>query len=1049
MEISPQQWDRVKELFEAALECSPAQRASFLLQHERDEVVRKEVVRLLAEHDDLHGFLSTSPYFDARVPATESERRIEAGRVLAGRFQIVNFVAAGGLGEVYKAEDLLLGRTVALKFLFKEQSADHPSLERLRSEAKVASSLNHPNICTVYDFGEDAGRAFIAMEFLEGETLCARLRKGPLPVEETLKIAIPIARALDAAHHKGMIHRDLKPGNILLAETGVKLLDFGLARKANQNAREAETASVITNAERVVGTLPYMSPEQLRCEELDAHADIFAFGAVLYEMLTGANAFQRRSSSETVSAVLHEEPRPLKDFAKHVPRDLEGIVRRCLRKQSSERYASMQDVEQDLKGCLARTATSEVTLGLLLRQGKKPAVAIPLLLGLVLSAGLSGWWLHHNSRTRWARYQALPQIARLIEAERVSEAYGLAVQAERYIPNDPVLLKSWDQISYITSIHTTPPGASVYRKNYGAGDWEFVGFSPLEKRRFPSVDSRWKFEMKGFVTVERAAFTDYLSDSMSIIMTEEGKAPSGMVHVTIQGPGSTESVPVSLYFVPGFTDLPPVPLENYWIDKYEVTNRQFKAFLDAGGYENPAYWDQEFRRDARLLPWRKAMAFFRDATGRPGPATWAQGEYPSGQDDFPVSGVSWYEAAAYAKSVGKSLPTIYHWKVAATRLASASIIPASNFSGRGPSRVGGYQGVSEFGAYDMAGNVKEWILNQNSSGNRYVLGGAWNEPSYVFLNVDARSPFDRSTNIGFRCAKYSLSAEYAKAAGVIDPKLRDYAKEKPVADDVFRVIKNLYAYDKTPLNSRVESVQQAENWSRQKITYDAAYGKERIIAYLYLPRKTSPPFQAVIYFPGANAVEVPSSDNQPELEVFDFVIRSGRAVLFPVYKGTYERADGFRFGSKNTSNFRDHMIAWAKDFRRSIDYLETRPDINVRRLGYLGWSWGAAMGAILPALDSRPKALVLICPGFYMQEIFPEADPFNFAPRVTAPVLMLNGRYDFVFPPNSSQEPMFRLLGTPNENKRRVVYDTAHDIPTNEFVKESLDWLDRYLGPVK
>jgi cephalosporin-C deacetylase-like acetyl esterase len=243
---------------------------------------------------------------------------------------------------------------------------------------------------------------------------------------------------------------------------------------------------------------------------------------------------------------------------------------------------------------------------------------------------------------------------------------------------------------------------------------------------------------------------------------------------------------------------------------------------------------------------------------------------------------------------------------------------------------------------------------------------------------------------------------------VIDREVREYAKEKSVSDEVFHAFKNLYAYDKTPLNARVESVKQEDDWYLQKITYDAAYGNERIIAYLYIPRKASPPFQVVVYFPGGDALFESSSDNHPQLGAFDFVVKSGRAVLFPVYKGTYERADGYELGSKNTSKYRDHMIAWVKDFRRSIDYLETRQDIDASRLGYLGVSWGGAMAAILPALDPRPKAMVLNGPGFYMQKIFPEADPFNFAPHVTTPVLMLNGRYDFIYPPDSSQEPFSR-----------------------------------------
>jgi cephalosporin-C deacetylase-like acetyl esterase len=152
---------------------------------------------------------------------------------------------------------------------------------------------------------------------------------------------------------------------------------------------------------------------------------------------------------------------------------------------------------------------------------------------------------------------------------------------------------------------------------------------------------------------------------------------------------------------------------------------------------------------------------------------------------------------------------------------------------------------------------------------------------------------------------------------------------------------------------------------------------------------------------------------------------------------------------RNTSAYRDHVIAWSKDLGRSIDYLETRPDIDSSKLAYEGTSWGGAMGSVLPAVEDRIRALVLLVPGFYLKKCFPEVDQLNFAPRVKVPVLMLNGRFDFVFPVVSSQEPMFRLLGTPKEQKRRVVYETGHDIPRNELIKETLDWLDRYLGAVK
>jgi cephalosporin-C deacetylase-like acetyl esterase len=357
------------------------------------------------------------------------------------------------------------------------------------------------------------------------------------------------------------------------------------------------------------------------------------------------------------------------------------------------------------------------------------------------------------------------------------------------------------------------------------------------------------------------------------------------------------------------------------------------------------------------------------------------------------------------------------------------------------------------GVYDMAGNVKEWALNEAMSGKRFIMGGAWDDPTYMFNDADARSPFERSPKFGFRCAKYTLTGGEAKANDAITVKLRKYGSEEPVSEELFQAYKEMYSYDKTPLNAKVESVQEAEDWKQEKISFDAAYGEERVIAYLFLPKKSSPPYQAVVHFPGAAAAHMRSSakslsDFFPD---FDFIIKGGRAVLFPIYKGTFERGGGPKpeYWPNTSSFYRDSVIMWSKDLGRSIDYLETRPDIDRNKLAYEGCSWGAAMGALLPAVETRFKALLLISPGFYLQERLPEVDQVNFAPRVKAPALMLNGRLDFIWPPSIAQEPMFRLLGTSQEHKRRVVYDTGHDIPRPEMIKESLNWLDRYLGPVR
>jgi serine/threonine protein kinase/dienelactone hydrolase len=775
--------------------------------------------------------------------------------------------------------------------------------------------------------------------------------------------------------------------------------------------------------------------------------------------------------------------------------DLDWIVMRCLEKDRTRRYDTANGLAMDVQRYLgnepvvARPPSTVYLLQKLVSRHKvgfiaSAAVLAAVVIGSVLTTAQALRALRaermqnelresvHQAeaqaitarrtaeerdqrleKIRWARETALPEINRLRASLDMIGAFKLATEVEKYLPEDPDITGLWPRISFRASIETTPPGARFYLKPYRnpSAEWEFLGVTPIKNVLLGRDIYRWRIEKPGYATIERAggitptspltrtnATTEY-----RIILDRVEDIPPGMVRVEA-GPGG----------LPRSLQSDRVQVERFLIDRHEVTNREFKEFVDRGGYTNPRFWRQRFFKDGKELSPDDAIAIFHDATGKPGPATWRDGKFPVGQDDFPVTGVSWYEAAAYAESVGKRLPSIYHWMRAATG-AAQFIAELSNFAGRGPAAVGTYQGITTCGACDMAGNAREWCWNEaepSDTGNRYILGGSSDESAYMFFNeTDAVSPFDRSAANGFRCVL--LSPETS-----IDPRWdapavsyrREPADQKPASDETFQIYRSLFTYDHTELDAKIVDTEEVEkSWRRQRVSFRTGYGGERMDALIFLPKNTPPPYQIVLFFPGSGALTSRTNDVvRPEF--CDSIVKSGRVFVYPIYKATHERGDGRTLPDyqRAKNDFRDLFVQWSKDLGRTIDYLETRTDLQSDKMAYLGFSLGAAAGFIFPAIEDRFKASILVSGGIWVVEVLPEINQFHYAPRITVPTLMLNGRFDFVFL-EPGQRQLFRLLGTPAEHKRHVLVDSGHIMRIDPVEPELLGWLDRYLGPVK
>ncbi len=697
------------------------------------------------------------------------------------------------------------------------------------------------------------------------------------------------------------------------------------------------------------------------------------------------------------------------------------------------------------------------------RTQRRTSVIAAIATVLVFGIAATAWFVVDHNRKQAFITQGLTNIESLARSTKYMEAYRLGVDVER--AGGAALLTDAIRESYSRAIDvtSTPEGAAIafreYKPQASDAPWIEIGAAPIAKVRVPRGVLEWRAMLpqrqKHTLTSQTTT-----GDKLAFSLPATGSKEAEMVPVP---EGKSE-----IGGVWGLSVVRGVKLNAFAIDRTEVTNQQFAAFVKAGGYSREEFW-QLFQDGAKTLSFVDAMARFKDATGRAGPANWRLGSYADGEADLPVRGVSWHEASAYAAFAGKSLPSIYHWYFADsandTWTLMPALLPSANFEATsakaGPRAAAASRVVSRFGAIDMAGNVREWVANATDKGRRIAVGGSWQEVSYQYKYGSPHDAFERPLDVGFRSmSKLAGGIDDAAFAKVSEKTARSAKVNAPVSDAEYAIYRRMLGDGTMPLDVRIEATDTTKpHWTRIKVNYAAGYGSERMNAYLYLPKNAAPPFQTVIYFPGSGVFENKKSFDEtgeaggtwapPEM-----LVRGGRAVLYPVWKGSFERSETLQLRG---ASGRELVTRWAIELRQSVAFLRTRQEVDAERTGYYGYSLGAIFAPAILVTEPQVKAAVFLAGGLdgggggSDVPFSPEIDAATYAPRVKMPVLMLNGREDIRFPYETSQVPYFNLLGSPPGKKKHKTYPGGHGMLGwyDDMARDSHDWFDVQLGPVK
>ncbi len=1025
-------------------------------------------------------------------------------------YSIVEKIGEGGMGEVYLVRQTgELKRLAALKVLREELLTDD-AIARFEDERMVLAKMDHPNIAKVFDCGRtDSGRPYFVMEWLRGIPITQYCDEHQLNIAERLELFIQVCQGVQHAHYKGVIHRDLKPSNMIVSEFDhvavPKIIDFGIA-KVSTMATWSDGNQEHKPTLLPLGTLSYMSPEQLDAgrPDLDTRSDIYSLGVVLYELLSGTQpVFQdlakacsfddfvaivskhppRRPSLVVAMAAAGPDPKLAtarrtnsKALTRQLLGDLDWITLKTLEKDPGDRYQTLVQLTYDLQLCLeqrpilARESTFAIKFMHFCRR-HRGAVALGALLACVLvlavSLGVVNRWQAyqrqrlddrltvteaeldnlrlHESAEAHAREVVQPAMKALREQGLPVKAFRQARSVHELLKHDRAFQEEWASLTATVSCTHLPLGTRVLARDALSPNdrWLYLGTVPFVHLQVPRGYVRLRLEHDEYVPREmQMKFPTGLANLPANHLEKKSDSRPGMVLVTKTQ--AADHVPANMAI-----------RNDFWIDRHEVTNQEYQAFVLAGGYAEPKYWaDLPFVLDGEQLTWETARMHFLDQTGVCAPAGWRDGRLVPGTENQPVAGISWFEANAYARFRGKSLPTITHWRRAAFCDQPGVMATLSNFSSPQTADVGTFPGIGNFDVYDLYGNVSEWCWNGDPSGKRVLLGGAYDDPNYHYVFPRLVSPWQRKDTCGFRCVEYSAEGEPTEAmlSHVEARKPNVLPEERLPLQDVAQ----WYVYDRNlPLHATTIEEDSDDGFNdvfrHEVVEVDGPGARERLTLHLLIPREATQPLESLIIVPGIgryNASGTFSFNGKLEFAYSRDLASKGRAVCFPIFRGTFDRWAGMTLGkafSQTPVTARNDWVYVGQEISRTVDYLLTRDDIDPDKIMAFGISNGANRLVMALAVDDRIRAGVLLGGGYTRWHLKrPAICEYHFAPHVHQPVLMVNGLDDVIHTYDSSQIPLFEWLGS--QEKRHVVFPAPHLPERQDVMTATEDWLERVIS---